>query len=273
MQNQKSNLYIVGTVHIDPDGPKRLDSLLTSLSPQTILLESHEDSLPYLKKSKAPEHSKEEIYQAFRDIGIGLNERQVQTYLKVIKKLTRTMGFELYRPQEYARKNPRTELVCMDMPVIQSEEDCKALNTTLLKRNLEALRNLEVRDLFLSKLDKGPNAYLALLRESVASFYSLDFLEQLEEMQKLRQTAQDLMQDQETEEDSDYTPEERALAKRIIDPKRNNKMESTIRSVYLADPSKTTLAICGMDHFLVLRRKLKRLKPNIKTLEEISAST
>src|SRR3989344_6232264 len=115
----KPLLYLVGTVHTDPDGRERLASLLERLSPQIIAVEYHKDRIK----------PKEDIEDVIRELKekilakeeIILNERQRLTFLKYAKMINNSYMYELEVSKDHTQRFPDSRLELIDLPVFTEE--------------------------------------------------------------------------------------------------------------------------------------------------------
>src|SRR3989304_501358 len=94
-------LYLVGTVHIDPDGKERLDYLLEKIKPSTVALEFHKDRIIAEKDRKSHEEQKKELEEIINESGLKLKPEQKSTLIDSNFKMNEIMGFEVRSSNDY----------------------------------------------------------------------------------------------------------------------------------------------------------------------------
>ncbi len=105
-------LYLIGTVHTDPDGNYRLGTLLERLTPERIVLELSPDRaqgfLSHTLEDKMREH--EATIQSWKKQGFVLTSAQQEQLLQLARFKDGNYGFELHAPLAYQQRHPSAQL-------------------------------------------------------------------------------------------------------------------------------------------------------------------
>src|SRR3989338_6088549 len=163
-----NELYLIGTVHNDPDGKDRLCKLLNLSSPSLVAVESHKDCI-------APELSVDDYLAIYREVteeaGIHLTDRQATTFRQATKHEMEWHAFELQAAKEYTQSNPNSKLRYIDeiIPGSQDQKNLLALQRCAVQ---QLVSDDEFVRLWLSDLDEGLEACLRRTREGIDFVYT-----------------------------------------------------------------------------------------------------
>lgn len=258
----KNNLCLIGTNHLDIDGPKRLEGLLGSFSPDIISLEYHKerDSFMLDKQSKAsPEELEKQTKRIFEEVRMPLTPKQLKVILASSNVLNSTYGYELRVSKEYADLNGR-RLEYIDISVFDN-------GTTDFSRGLLDMMKVMMREVseipelrrhFLKGLNNGLDKYLQGLRAGIAAQYDLEQIENF---------ANSLKDPAVLEGMREVSAEAYQVAVQIYNPKRDNSMAKKIRRLHNRG-SKKVAVVAGTYHLPGLKKRLLNLNPSVRTLAD-----
>lgn len=251
------NLYLIGTVHTDPDGMYRLDLLLKELVPRRIFVEISEDrAKPIFSDSleqKMKEH--ENTIERWKAQGFVLTSEQRKKLLELARFKNRSHGFEVRSPSEYKKRNHSTDIYYVD---IADEEIVKGVNEALGKSQEPTP---EVRKKVLQGLQYSIENQIADLRGLV------DF--QYRESHRLASCSDRIGYDTEffEKELAELSPQAKESLRRVFDPKRNDFIAEGIRKNHSNDG--ISIAIMGATHLYMVGYLLSDLKPDYILLNQI----
>ena len=103
-----SNLYLVGTCHIDPKGPERLQKFLTYVRPDVITIEIDEERAASARQ-----------YHAYAALSLLQNESRYRSFLgdtlfDMFKNISLIYGYEVWASEEYVREHPEVRCSFVD---------------------------------------------------------------------------------------------------------------------------------------------------------------
>lgn len=245
-------LYLVGTVHQDPDGANRLSSILRNVKPQKIGVELSEDTLRKLKtERKTLEQTLEEAKNILEDIhqkqGLVYTPKQREIHFKIIEFGYGKDGFEFWASQSYQERNAGITLKPLE------SEHLRDLTVTALSEKInENLLSILFNPEYLILLEGGFEVSLQAVRKGVQEFYSLYPL--------LRdEMAAGMLSEQEVIEFLGL--------KEIMNTARDDYMAHEIAQLHQNVPG-DTVAIVGMSHLFFLEPRLKEFSPIVRTLDQ-----
>ncbi|HIH12063.1 TPA: hypothetical protein HA241_07785 [Candidatus Woesearchaeota archaeon] len=251
-----TNLYLVGTVHTDPDGIERLDSLLNELAPKRIFVEISEDRARKIISNPLEDQMKkhEEVIESWSQQGFVLTPEQRAKLLNLIRFKNGSHGFEVRSPSEYKKRNIFTDVYYVD---IADEEIVKGVNEAL-DRSQEPTP--EVRQKVLRGLQSPIENHMADLRRLV------DF--QYKEAHCLASYFDGMSHDPEffERELAELSPQARESLRRVFDPKRNDHIADGIRKYHIND--EISIAVMGAAHLGMVGYLLSDLRPDYILLNE-----
>ncbi len=249
-----NKICIVGTVHMDINGEKRLDYILDKYSPDIVAIELSEDrtrGFPATQKEKES-RLEEDIKKA--NIGQGpLNP----TLIGIAKELYKASGFEYYSPKKYVDAHPGTRLEYVDLSVFGEGDETGQKAMGELLNN--AVKNIppQVRagvDQMMSRM--GKDAFIATLQQRVDMAYKMQPLLGL--MTPLMRSPRVLDQLNRT-----YPKESVDVIKKIVSPDRDEYMAKKIREL---SPQGKVLVVCGLLHMKGIKKRLSDLHPRALSL-------
>ncbi len=255
---KKSNLYLVGTVHTDPDGISRLNHLLARLAPKKIFLEISEDRTNKILATSLEDKMKkhEETLEQWTQQGFILTPEQKSKLVDLIYFKNGSSGFEVSSSFEYKKTNPLTEIYYVD---IVGEGIVEGMDEAL-ERSQEP--TLEVRKNVLRGLEYPLENHKADLRKLV----ELQYKQYHEVASYAYKISCDL--DFFERELAELSVQAKESLRRVFDPKRDEFIAKGIRKNYCAE--KVSLAIMGASHLDTVAYLLTDLYPSSLLLNETS---
>jgi hypothetical protein len=214
-----SSVILVGTVHGDDLGPKRLEKTLNYFQPQIIAMEA----------------SPKLFQEIIRDNKI-LKEMERLPTLQIqrgpemerIRVLQRCLGYELWVPEEYRKTSQDTNLQCIDLPddeleksvlELEHQETLKNANKVPSNSSAEASGELFTgEDIFLMSGKR--------YREFVEELYNKEY-------PYSKQTQNDIQLNTELK----------------VTKFRDANFAKNIRNLWRIHPDKRIMAVLGLSHF------------------------
>src|SRR3989344_5899034 len=111
MTNRK--LYLIGTIHLDPDGRERLDHILERLSPSIIALEFNKNKEESYNSLQYSQRIERKICSLARRAGF--TSKEISNFIEDDKKLRKSTNFEYSSCKIYEEKNSSSELCYIDL--------------------------------------------------------------------------------------------------------------------------------------------------------------
>lgn len=264
MVNNEPNKYIclIGTIHTDLEGPRRLEGILKRISPDIIALELSKDAedLVELKNKMTSEEEERKTEEVLSNYGINLTRRQRETLLEGGRAMGSVTSYEFHVSRKYAQENPKTRLEYVDISLFENgkQEFIDGYVTAMKGIVDEAVKDKKTRKGFLKLLKKGKDNYLKQSQEYVDSTYSNR--EAIEQVGKL-------MRDPEVFEGFKAGLPMNAVQalEQIYSPKRDEFMAGKIRELY-NNGENSVASVTGLYHLPGLISRLGDLQPISMTL-------
>ena len=255
------NLYLIGTVHVDLEGQRRLEGLLNRISPDIIALEFNEDRENLTELKWSPEEEEREMEKMVAKLDLALTPNQRKTILECGRIMNSVMGYELRTCKEYIQKNPKTRLEYIDTSVFKNgKQKFMEGYTSAVMGFCEQIAQIpELKKLFLEMLE-DKDKYLRKSQEGYNSMYqNSEMMEELAE----------LLRDPETFEDyKEQLPADAVQAlEEILNPKRDEFMANRINQLYNSGTHKL-VAVAGLLHIPGLKSRTLDLDPTSITLAD-----
>lgn len=256
------NLYLIGTVHTDIEGPRRLEGLLRDISPDIIALEFHKDREDLTNLRKSSEEEERETDQVLNEIGLILTPEQRSTFLEGGRIISSVMGYELRTCRKYTQENPKTRLKFIDLSIFKNgKQEFIDGYTAALKGMLgQIAQTPELREPFLEILDKGKDRFIQVSQEGFDMLYkNAEMMEEVAE----------LLRDPETfEMYKERLPANAVQAlEQIYDPKRDKFMANRAKQLY-NNGSHKLATVVGLFHVPGLKSGILDLEPTSMTLAD-----
>ncbi len=254
------NLYLVGTVHLDIRGPKRLENLLREISPDIIALEHNKDRGDLKILRKAAEVEERELYQMLDEAGLKINTEQRNTLMQSIRFMENISGYELKTCKKYSEINKKA-LDYIDMSVFKNgkEEFIDGYKHVAIGFLKEISQHPELKKQYLTLWSSGIDDYIESIQLGTDIMYiNSRYIEDLAK----------LLRDPETFEIFKKELPENAIKtlEQMYNPKRDEFMAEKIRCLY--GGSKKVVGVVGLGHIPGLKSKILDLEPTILTLAD-----
>jgi len=258
------NLYLIGTAHIDLDGPKRLEGLLTQISPDVVALEFHKDreALMQERKSVDPKEEERQTDEILTEVGLSLTPEQRRVILDGGREMNSVMGYEFNVSKAYADANPKSRLEYIDISLFENGvQEFKDGYIWAMKGMLATIaQEPELKEPFLEMLSKGKYGFLQQSRDGVEMIYkNAEMMEELAEFMRDPETVE-AMKEQ-------MPPQTFEAMKQIYHPKRDKAMASRIRELYDGGNQRVA-AVTGLLHVPGLKSRILDLDPKTITLAD-----
>ena len=255
---KQKNFYLVGTVHRDPDGPQRLESLLEKVRPENIAIETSEERANQSSSHSLSEREQEE--KCKKDLQemstkFNLTPEQVQTVTSIFKFYA-VYGYEIRVPKQYAAQQAGVTVHYIDTAV---EHKIHLEYTSLLDQISKVKYDAISAERFKKTLDRGADWWLQKLRTKSNELYQAPregkeaFHRKVRAPKFLRKLKK-------------IWPEAHRVFVNNLGAERDTVMAKNIRELYRED--KRMVAICGMGHLYALEELLSDLHPYILPLNE-----
>ncbi|GEM_PF-2947494 len=262
---QNSVLYLVGTVHNDPDGNYRLRTLLDQLSPHRIVLELSSDRaqefLSHTLEDRMREH--EATIASWKKQGLVLTPEQRERSLQLARFKNKDYGFELDASLAYQQKHPAASIIYGDLPLPSTQESAAFVaglrETFGMEKNSPLTADMQTN--ILQGLQSSIENYMYTLRQGVEENYrnALDSSAALTEMAHNPDLFEALA--------LGLSPEARESFRFIVNPERNTSLARSIREGYT--PQQTTISVMGIAHLYLVASLLEDLHPELVCLHEV----
>lgn len=260
MTNQ--NLYLIGTVHIDLEGSRRLEGLLKNISPNIVALEFSKDREKSMKSNRTPKEEERETDKMLDEVGLKLTAKQRKTISEIGEISKSLIGFELRTCRDYVQENPKIRLEYIDVSLFNNgEQEFVNGYVTAMKRAIEQATQIpELKEAYLEMLSKGKNAYLQVLKQNSERIYkNAKIMGQLAESMRDPETLEML---------KEQLPKNAVQAlTQILNPERDEFMANRVNELYNNDSDKVA-AVVGLAHVPGLKSRLLNLDPTIMTLAD-----
>ena len=246
-----SGLYLVGTIHNDIDGERRLEDLLERLSPDVIALEYHKDRV---------HNTSQEFEEARKKLTQSLSESQIhvpESFYQILfhPSIKDAMGFELRTSLKYTQKHSSTKLEFIDMPIGNLDQ----LTEGMISHIEQVVSSPEILQKVVLEFEKAANDPLTYIRQIISNDYdnstisiqirelfnSLDYLEVLSPV---------------------MNPEQIEAFRLAYDEKRDILMAEQIRNH--CNESITLVGIVGVIHLPGIASELHDIGRNVFTLKQ-----
>ena len=262
-------LYLVGTLHIDPDGKDRLDYLLRKLSPKVITAEAPENRTDWFDYEISQSELEEIVHYQIERTGLKLNTKQRDIFLEISALLQEYSAFEFKTARLYCNNNPGCKLIPIDMSFgkVEGKDIRKAMieNESLLL-NEGSIDGQE----FINVLNKGIDAYVEVLREICFEEYERtklihDFYPYLRKDPDFGKKLNSIRQ---VEAPENLSEKSRKIFQMIFSPERDECMAINIRKIYAEIKEGNMVVPVGQDHLLPIRARIEDLSPKVITLKD-----
>jgi len=255
------NLYLVGTLHTDLDGKKRLDILLNRLSPSIVALEFHKEREDFTPLRKSQKEEQKEINAMIGESDLTLSPRQKATLIESTKRICNALDYEFKSSRDYVARNKNSRLEYIDISFFTNgrEEFAKGANETVKYMLKSVAEEPELAKTFLKRFDGGIGAVLRNFRRHVNEIYK-NAEEMAELMEIIRKPESFEMMSKK------MSPKAIQSLKQIYDPKRDENMGKRVRELY--DGKSRLVAVVGLAHLHALKTKVSDLEPTAITLAE-----
>ncbi len=259
-------LYLLGIVHADIEGPRRLEGLLRDISPDTIALEFHKDIEDSRSLRKSSEEEEREIDQILNETGLTLTPEQRSTLLESVRITNSVSGYELRTCRKYVQGNPKTRLEFIGSSIFENGKqefiDAYTAATNEMLRRLA--QTPELKEPLLEKLGRGKDKFIQeSQREFDMMYKNAEMMEELAE----------LLRDPETfEMYKERSPANAVQAlKQIYDPRRDESMADRVNQLYNSCSHKLVVVV-GLLHVPGLKSRLLGLEPKSMTLADYDSN-
>lgn len=265
--DERTPVYIIGTVHCDPDGSERLESLLYRLKPDVVGIEYHEGREELVRQAiERNEKDLELAREAHKVLAAYLKEYEEQhegqcgsgmdaspgehaaylerkeafgiidTALRLEPLINGVIGYEIRAIERYLKQFPKAKRYEIDLPVFETVEEIDQLTSdlypfddkdTLLDLHHECMTDAELADWF-----------KRLYAEYSDGFYD----EGPEELDKyLRGSPKN------------------DLDRRVIDSDRDLHMAGMLEGIIGSNRGRTHLYVVGLGHLHAISDALRTL--------------
>lgn len=260
-----SEIYLIGTVHIDIDGPSRLEKVLNSIKPGIVGVEMDQRRVDDLKLGSAS-LLKNIFFEQLHLILPQVSPALQATLRDYSSRLADARFYEYLASEKYCN-NHRKKLELIDLPypgTLKEFYDTLAEiegDTSFTDKQIAALEK-KVRD--------GPNEFMQNNRELIQVFYDKAIMtEDLYSYNPAHPSIQTVIQRMQTHHEVfGLNEQQNKVMKFVISAERNEYMAQRIREISQGAPDKTSLFIMGCDHLLPVRVLIKDLKPKVFALSD-----
>ena len=256
------NLYLVGTVHVDLDGRKRLDIILDKLSPSIIALEFHKDEEDLGAWTRTPKETQRIANEIIDESCLNLSPEQRATFIECMNRMNDVSVYEFKSSRNYTQKNSGSRLEYIDIPTTLEGGEKEFVEVCLeaAKENFKQRMKIpEAVQSLIKILDGGIDNYLSHVREDIQRTYQ-DAEERGKEYER--------MKDPEIfkRRTKHMSPKAIKALEQVYNSKRDETMRRKIRKLY--DGKSKLIAIVGLSHLRGLAENLKDLEPRAMTLAD-----
>lgn len=262
------DLYLIGSVHVDLKGPKRLEGILKWLSPDIIALEFHKESEPLIeqRKSMNSEEEKIKIDNFLKEVGISPTQEERRTMLEVERDIRSVIGYEFTVCRDYTHANPNSRLEYIDIPLSENviQEFGKWYNTAIESMPPEIVQKPELRKSFLETLSRGKKDYLRQFMKEVDNIYQDKFHKVCKAAELMRDPK---ILEEEFIRNNKIPPNAVCAIKHMFDPKRDEFMANRIKELY-NNGLHRLVAVTGLMHLPGIKSRILKLKPRVMTLAD-----
>ncbi len=254
-----SDLYLIGTVHLDLDGERRLNDLLNKLSPSIIALEFNKDRED-MQLLNLDEEQKE-INDVLHKAGLDLSPEQVKTLIEYDHRINDVTDYEWRSSRDYVRRNPDSRLEYIDISIFANGKE--EFTKGYIELRIDGFKLIsevpELTNQFLEVLNNGWDSYKEYLMSGVQLIYS--------NAKKMALLFEEIRNYVLSEKMDGLSDQEVQVLKQIYNPQRDEAMASNIRRLY-GECDGRLVAIVGLGHLEGLRVRLGDLRPRVMTLAE-----
>jgi len=257
MENQnhsEKKLYLIGTHHLDLNGPRRLESAFNYLNPKIIALEMSGDR-DYFASPKENKKMRQRLEEIFKSSRMGLNPDEIGSFLDITDSLSKYYGYELTTSKDYAARNPKTTLEYIDISFFkQGIKKFLEGFFEMFKQMLEAVsEDSDKKELILNMIKDKDLSIKQHQEEVDAAYKNKGFY---------YEAYQELIHAQE------QGIEDLGPLKEIFNPKRDDCMLKRIRELYASFSSGNLCSILGLAHLPGIQKRIEDLSPVLLTLPE-----
>ncbi len=261
--NTKSKLYLVGTVHTDLNGPKRLEGFLEGVKPAAISIEDNADRIKLCQKYRS--NFDENFYdELFKRAGVVLDEQQRRTLFQTQMLVSQIYGYETFVSVRYAERNPSVKLELTDIAVFNHDREVREYLGLLCDEDVEDLKNPVYRQVLIERLQEGIESYINFMKWNTQLEYdALEFWEFFIKSMRIPGSFEELS--------SKYNINQLRMLKFFLGNEREDKIMGNIRRI-CSEVDGKIVCINGLAHLFGMRDRLKDLKPRILTLDKVLKS-
>ncbi len=238
--------YLIGTVHCDLSGNRRLSYVLDNLKPSVIGVEAAESEFKKMLALSEDLYylSRKSMMAAVRWFGLNSEERAL--FFKLNNAFNDAYLFEYFVSKKYVEKSPGSSIVYIDKPL--GLTDSELIGCQYIQNSLSLFYS--ERDVLLMMIHNQ-----SLCQSLIDQMYSPNYIEE-----SLREIKNNI---------SLMPPELSNLMERVYSASRDEFMSEQIK--ININPDETQIFITGLYHLAGLKERLSSYK-NIKiaTLKDIS---
>jgi len=254
------NLYLIGTVHTDIEGPRRLEGLLRYIAPDTVALEFHKDEEDLMSLRKSPEEEERETDQILNESRLTLTPEQRMTLLESGRIMSSVVGYELRECRKYVQGSPKTRLEFIDLSIFENGKQEFTDGYTAAMKGMfgQIVQDPELKEHLLEMLGKGKDKFIQASQGNFDMMYKNG---------KMMEELAELLRDPETFEmyKEQLPPNAVQALRQIYNPRRDEAMAERLNQLYAAGSNKL-VAVVGLLHIPGLKSRLLDLKPTVMTL-------
>ena len=257
----KSDIYIVATIHGDPDGHERLMYLLDDIRPSIIGLELPKEVLPnqflsQIRSTDANNACWEQWAETYDLAGIKVTEEEKKSFIPEY--------FELRTALDYSRRNPHIDLINIDKTPDMGYDEVLRRIWKCPPAYLNALLAIpEKRDEAIIELERMKDSNLSLkYNRTITDIAYDDFGLTMNDYMSRR----DVLSADEESLLLDIYPEGIIALEHVVSPERDAHMAKEIRNAF--DGSGSLVAIVGLFHAPRIKSHILDLNPKVVSLRD-----
>jgi pheromone shutdown protein TraB len=258
-------IFLLGTVHVDMQGPRRLEGILKAISPDVIALEFNKDAENLIDSMKTtPEKEQEMTDKIIKETKLKLTPEQRNTLLKIGEATRFIPAYELRTCRKYVQEKPKTKLEYIDISFLENgeQEFVKGAYEILKEQIIQISGDRKLRKHFLDMLSKGKDYYIEKSQEAYDMLYQdSSIIENVAEMM----SNPIAFNEYKKQLRKDFPENAEQVLNQIYNPKRDEFMSENIRKLY-NEGSNSVVSVNGLAHLPGLMSRLLDLKPIPATL-------
>ncbi len=283
----KKKLYLIGSVHTDPDGYKRLDTLFRKVSPKIIGLELSKDRMDeFYKDENLQEKVTQKMLEKLEENGLTLSNQQKELYTSLSDIISSYLGFEFRAAGAYCDPSNDCRKECMDITAynngkdyfidgfveLESKEICKDENSKQeLIKSLEMGTDNLIENLRLNAEEDYMNGQIIQLCYSLTRKKLIVDSQELNQKMDKANTLLIKYMKRDTSPPEGLSKVGEDAFNTIFSKKRDREMSRNIRNLYSGLREGNMVAVFGLRHLLPIRVELEDLNPMPVILNEYNS--